>query len=106
MDKAGGRYPQSAGTWELEVGFAGDWGLSRILEMLSWDVPTYKARFVSFSKDRTLGQSRPSLTEIQFLTFLALQIRTAWRFRGGARQAWCPRRPPELSCSHSIVLGK
>lgn len=34
------------------------------LEMLLWDMPTYKVCFVSFPKDRTLGQSRPGLTEI------------------------------------------
>lgn len=45
--------------------------ITNLLQMLSWDMPANKASFVA--KDRTLGWSAPSLTEMLCLTFLALQ---------------------------------
>lgn len=48
--------------------------------MLSWDMPAHKACFVRFSKDRTLGQSTPSSTEMLFLVFSVLHIWAAWHF--------------------------
>lgn len=45
--------------------------ITNLLQMLSWDMPANKAS--SVAKDRTLGWSTPSLTEMLCLTFLALQ---------------------------------
>lgn len=64
--------------------------ITDLLQMLSWDMPAHKASFVT--KDRTLGQSTPSLTEMLFLMFLALQSWAAWHF-GEEQDKLGPRVP-------------